>query len=442
MNVLTLLHKFIYMKINSLVIGSGAREHAIVRSISLSDNCGTIYSLPGNPGINKIAKNVNIPINNYIEIANFCREKNIDLVVIGPEQPLADGMSDVLRSYGINVFGPSKFAAQLETSKSFAKDVMLKSQVPTASYKTFTDGELNEAIDYIKSQNFPLVIKADGLAAGKGVVIAENENIAISTVNEFFRGKFGEASKNILIEEFMYGDEASIFAITDGNNYILLPPAQDHKKISDGEKGKNTGGMGSYSPTNLINSNIMQKIENKIISPIINYMKSIGHPFIGCLYAGLIITPEKEPKVVEFNARFGDPETQSVLNVIEGNFLNLLFTAAKGNLDKFAIKQIENTYAVTLVLASEGYPDDFEKGFEITGIEEAEQVPSIVYHAGTSYKDKKLVTNGGRVLSVTSKANNLFEAITNVYKAASKINFQNKYHRNDIGVKGIQYIEW
>jgi phosphoribosylamine--glycine ligase len=430
------------MKINSLVIGSGAREHAIVRSISLSENCGAIYSLPGNPGINKIATSVNIPINNYLEIANFCRENNIDLVVIGPEQPLADGMSDALRIYGINVFGPSKYAAQLETSKSFAKDVMLKSQVPTASYKTFTDRELNEAIDYIKSQNFPLVIKADGLAAGKGVVIAENENIAISTVNEFFWGKFGQASKSILIEEFMYGDEASIFAITDGNDYILLPPAQDHKKILDGEKGKNTGGMGSYSPTNLINSNIMQKIENKIISPIINYMKSVGHPFIGCLYAGLIITPEKEPKVVEFNVRFGDPETQSVLNVIEGNFLNLLYTASIGKIDKSSIKQIEKAYAVTLVLASEGYPDDFEKGYEITGIEEAEQVPSIVYHAGTSYKDNKLVTNGGRVLSVTSKADNLFEAITNVYKAASKINFPNKYHRNDIGVKGIQYIEW
>lgn len=429
------------MKINTLVIGSGGRENALTHRISLSENCGKLFVSPGNPGTSKIATNIKIDFSDYSEIIEFCKHNEINLVVVGPEQYLADGIADKLRVAGINVFGPSMESSKLETSKEYAKIIMAQADVPTAFYRTFEQNQFNEALDYIKEQLYPLVIKADGLAAGKGVVIAQNLDEAEETINEFFKGKFGDSSKKILIEEFMQGDETSIFAISDGQDYFILPASQDHKKIEDGEKGKNTGGMGSYCPTPLVNQSIMAKIEEKVIAPMIKQMADNGTPFIGCLYAGLMITPEKEPKVVEFNVRFGDPETQSVMNVIEGDFLQLLYSAAIGKIDKDAVKLMEKTFAVCLVLASEGYPDSFEKGFEIKGIEDAEKFAT-VYHAGTTINDGKLLTNGGRVLNIVATAENLFDAITRVYKAASFINFENKYHRNDVAVRGIQYLEW
>ncbi|HRP01716.1 MAG TPA: phosphoribosylamine--glycine ligase [Candidatus Kapabacteria bacterium] len=428
-------------KINTLVIGSGGRENALTHKISLSESCGQLYICSGNPGTSKIAINMSINLSNYYDIIRFCKSRDIGLVVVGPEQYLAEGIADKLRLEGINVFGPSMEASKLETSKEYAKNIMRQAGVPTANYQVFNINEYHEAIRYLKEQLYPIVIKADGLAAGKGVVIANNIGEAENTVDEFFSGKFGESSKKIIIEEFMKGDEASIFAICDGKDYFVLPASQDHKKINDGEMGKNTGGMGSYCPTPLVNSEMMSKIEELVIKPMVKQMEINGTPFIGCLYAGLMITPDKEPKVVEFNVRFGDPETQAVLNVIEGDFLKLLYSASIGEIDKNAVKQVDNSFAVCLVLASKGYPDNFEKGFEIQGLAEAESVATI-YHAGTIYDNGVIRTNGGRVLNVVAIDTNLFDAITKVYKAASFISYENKYNRNDIAVKGIQYLEW
>ena len=430
------------MKLNTLVIGSGGREHAIVRTLALSDSCGKIYCLPGNPGILEIAEQIKIDVSDYFMIAKVCKENCIDLVVIGPEQPLADGMADALRGMGINVFGPSKDAAMLETSKDFAKRIMLEAGVPTATFRTFEQWELRDALEYLQEKSFPLVIKADGLAAGKGVVIAKDLVEATNTIREYLSGKFGQSGMKLLIEEFMYGDEVSIFAICDGIDYYILPPAQDHKKISDGELGKNTGGMGAYAPTPLITNSILDKIETKIIKPMMDYMYKRGTPFVGCLYAGLMITADLEPKVVEFNVRFGDPETQAILNVIDGDFCKLLFSAATGKIDKNAVSYTKDKFAVCLVLASKGYPDSFDKGFKISGIDEAESMAAIVYQAGTKVEKGELLTNGGRVLGVTSCGKNIFDAIQSTYKAAFKIDFENKYYRNDIGIKGIQHLQW
>ncbi len=429
------------MKINTLVIGSGGREHALAHKISQSESCGKLFVSPGNPGTSTIATNIQIDFTSFSDITDFCKRNDIDLVVVGPEQYLADGIADKLRLANINVFGPSMEAAKLEVSKDYAKRIMAQANVPTANYRLFESSEHQLAIEYIKDQLYPIVIKADGLAAGKGVVIAESISEAEATIDEFFSGKFGDSSKKILIEEFMQGDEASIFAISDGKDYVILPASQDHKKIDDGEKGKNTGGMGSYSPTPLVNKDLLEVIDQKVIAPMISQMSKNGTPFIGCLYAGLMITPNREPKVVEFNVRFGDPETQAVMNVIDGDFLSLLYSASIGKINKNLIKIIDNQFAVCLVLASKGYPDSFQKGFEITGIDKAIEFANI-YHAGTVVNEGKLLTNGGRVLNIVATANTLFDAITKVYKAASFINFENKYHRNDIAVKGIQYLEW
>lgn len=424
---------------NILVIGSGGREHALAVSLSQSESCKKLYSYPGNPGISNHSEKIETELNSYNDYLNFCKENLIDLVVIGPEQPLAEGLSDALRNNGIAVFGPSQSAARLESSKGFAKDFMKRNNIPTAQYHRFVKSEINQVIDYLNQIEYPVVIKADGLAAGKGVVIADNFLEAELNVKQIFSGAFGESGNSIVIEEFMQGEEASILAITDGSDYLLLPTSQDHKRILDGDRGKNTGGMGAYAPAPIVNDSILKQIEKDIIKPTISAMAAEGTPFVGCLYAGLMIN-NNTAKVVEFNVRFGDPETQAVLPLIEGDFAGLLYSAAKGKLDKNIIRIKKDKYSCCVVLASEGYPDNFEKGFEITGIDTAEKNGALVFHAGTSIKNDKLINSGGRVLGVTAMADSLKQAIEKAYYFVDFISFHNMYFRKDIGLKGLKNI--
>lgn len=420
-----------------LLIGSGGREHSIAWALSRSKSCDEIFSLPGNPGIWKIANKIDIPLKNGSEIAEFCLINNVDLVIIGPEQPLADGLSDMLREKGVTVFGPSKAAARLESSKGFAKDFMIKYNIPTADYRKFHKNDKSNLLEFMKNHPYPLVIKADGLAAGKGVVIANSYDFAKKTIEEMFSGKFKEAGYEVVIEEFLEGEEASVLAICDGKDYITLAPAQDHKRIYDNDEGPNTGGMGSYSPAPIVNDLILERVKNSILTPAIDGMIKEGTPFIGCLYAGLMIK-DNQPKVVEFNVRFGDPETQSVLTVLDGDFCKLIYSAASGNIDKSSIYNIARNYSCCVVAASKGYPDNFEKGFEIMGIDDAEKEGTLVFNAGTDLKDGKLITAGGRVLGVTSIADSLKEAIDKAYSAIAKIHFDNIYYRKDIGHRALK----
>jgi len=424
--------------INILLVGSGGREDALAKAIIKSQSAGELFALPGNPGILKDFKKADADLKNHESIVKCCLQNKIDLVVIGPEQPLSEGLADRLISAGISVFGPISAAAKLESSKDFAKEFMMKNSIPTASYRSFTKSEYDYAHSYIDLHSLPIVLKADGLAAGKGVIIAENHYDAHMALNEMFAGLFGDAGNCVVIEEFMHGEEASVFAISDGNDYVLLPASQDHKRQFDNDEGKNTGGMGAFAPAPNVTDEILEKIETKIVKPTIEGMKKAGTPFIGCLYCGLMINID-EPKVVEFNVRFGDPETQAVLELIEGDFARLLYSAANGKLDESSINILSGKYAVCVVLASEGYPDDYEKGFEISGLDKVSDIAS-VYHAGTLENDGKILTNGGRVLSVVAKGDTLREAISKSYEAVAKINYENKFYRNDIAHKGFRYI--
>jgi phosphoribosylamine--glycine ligase len=426
---------------NVLVVGSGGREHAIALKINESKKLTSLYCIPGNPGTETIASNYFLNVSNHSTLTNFCKEKKIDLVVIGPEQPLVDGLSDHLRKENFKVFGPSANAARIESSKSFAKKIMIDAEVPTANYIEFDFTQFDEALNYLESINYPTVIKADGLAAGKGVLICFNKNEAESAIREIFEHKiFGNAGNKLIVEEFLEGEEASIFAITDGEKFICLPAAQDHKRIGDGDTGKNTGGMGAYAPASIIAKELSKEIENRIIKPVLTQMIKTGNKFIGCLYAGLIIT-KSGPKVIEFNCRFGDPETQVVLPILDGDFLELLYSAAVGNLNMEAVKY-SGGCSVCVVAASKGYPDDYEKGFVIDGLEnKVDDV--IVYHAGTKKEMNNVVTNGGRVLGVTSvlKSFDLKLAKEKAYKAINNIHFNGIYFRKDISDKAYKHLE-
>ena len=398
---------------NVLIIGSGGREHAIALKIRQSKKLSKLFCAPGNPGTENISQNILLDISVHSIIKDFCFQNKIELVVIGPEQPLVDGLADYLRQNGIKVFGPSAKAAQIESSKAFAKKIMIDANVPTAKYVEFTENQLSQVKEYLISAIYPLVIKADGLAAGKGVLICSNLLEAQSAIKEIFEDKvFGKSGNKIIIEEFLVGEEASIFAITDGENFVCLPAAQDHKRIGNGDTGKNTGWMGAYAPTPIITPDLLMQIENQIISPTLKQMESSGNKFIGCLYAGLIIT-DSGPKVIEFNCRFGDPETQVVLPILDGDFLELLYSAANEKLDINCVKYSGGS-SVCIVAASKGYPDDYKKGFEISGLDLSNK-EVIIYHAGTKNVNGKIVTNGGRVLGITSviKNFNLKLAITN-----------------------------
>jgi phosphoribosylamine--glycine ligase len=421
---------------NVAIIGSGGREHALALAISKSKQLEKLFILPGNPGTGKIGKNVHIDFKYHELIIKFCLDEKVDLVVVGPEIPLIDGLTDKLVSQKLKVFGPSKNAARLEGEKSFAKNLMKEYGIPTAAYEIFDKEDHQKALTYLSKIKYPTVIKADGIAAGKGVVIAENFESASSAIDDcFINSSFGNAGDKVVIEEFMTGLEASIFAITDGTDFILLPAAQDHKRIFDGDKGKNTGGMGAYAPTPFVDEKILHDVSEKIVKPTLRAMQEKGATYSGCLYCGLMLTDEG-PKVVEFNCRFGDPETQVVLPLLDGDFLELLYSVASGNLSNNAVRYNGGS-SVCVVAASSGYPDSYKIGKNITGIEKVESKSLLVYHAGTKEVAGEILTNGGRVLGVTSviEENNLTKAKQTVYDAISQINFDGIYYRKDISDK-------
>ncbi len=423
---------------NVAIIGSGGREHALALKIAESPTPNKLFILPGNPGTRFLGENVSINPSEQNKIVEFCKEKQIDLVVIGSEQPLVEGLANKLRENKIIVFGPNKEAAQIESSKSFAKKVMKEAEVPTAKYIPFNSNMLEPAKEYIRNKKYPCVIKVDGLAAGKGVFVCNDPIEAETALYLIFHDKvFGESGEKVLVEEFLTGVEVSMFAICDGVEFVCLPAAQDHKRIADNDTGKNTGGMGAYAPAPVVTPKLFEEIKNRIFYPIITTLNKRNSSFIGCLYAGLIITDEG-PKVIEFNCRFGDPETQVVLPIIKGDFLHLLYTAASGKIDKASV-DYNGGSSVCVVAASKGYPDSFESGFEITGLNEL-STDIKVYHAGTKEVSGKIITNGGRVLGVTSVLPdfNLMLAKDLAYKALEKINFKNIYYRKDISDKAFK----
>lgn len=423
---------------NVVVIGSGGREHALAYKISQSPQLDSLFIIPGNPGTESIGKNIAIDISQKNEILNFCKSHEIKLVVIGPEQPLVEGLADFLRANDVLVFGPNSNAAEIEGNKSFAKNLMKQYNIPTASFEIFKNSDKESALKYLHNSSFPVVIKASGLAAGKGVIICENFDQAATTINNLFeKNIFGESGHTIVIEEFMEGEEASIFAITDGERFLILPSAQDHKRIGDGDTGLNTGGMGAYAPAPIITDILLETIKKKIISKTLDALRKEGRKFVGCLYCGLMIT-QNGPNVVEFNCRFGDPETQCVLPLLDGDFLQLLFSSANGCLDTNSV-HYNGGSSVCVVAASEGYPSTYDKGFEIMGLDSKfEDV--YIFHAGTKKKDNKIVTNGGRVLGVTSyiKKNDLTTAKQKVYDSINRIHFNGIVFRKDIADRAIK----
>ncbi|WP_456383870.1 phosphoribosylamine--glycine ligase [Persephonella sp.] len=421
-----------------LVVGNGGREHALAWKIKQSPLVSQLYVARGNAGIWQIARKVDISPTDVNALVEFAKKEGIDLTVVGPEQPLSEGIVDAFEEAGLKIFGHRKNAAVLEASKVFAKNFMKKYGIPTAFYETF-DNE-DEAVDFIKKMGTPIVIKADGLAAGKGVVIAHTEEEAIETVKDMFGGRFGEASKRIVIEEFLEGEEASYIAMVDGEELVPMATSQDHKQVYDGDKGPNTGGMGAYSPAPVITPEVERQILEKIMYPTLRGMKAEGRQMRGFLYAGLMIGP-KGINVLEFNVRMGDPETQPIMRRLESDLVQHILDIIDGK-----IKDVQpvwsKRYSIGVVMASKGYPGEYEKGFEITGIEEAEKDPDIVvFHAGTDIRDGKLVTAGGRVLTVTATGDTLKEAKEKVYRAVEKIHFEGAHYRRDIGDKGIKRLQ-
>jgi phosphoribosylamine--glycine ligase len=422
---------------NILIIGSGGREHAIALKMYEENSNHKLYISPGNGGTSQVGENVNLEISNPQFVVNYCKEKDIDLVVIGPEQPLVDGIADELRSKGVLVFGPGKNAARIEGDKTFAKSLMKKYNVPTAEFKSFSKDKFIDAVDYLKNGKFPIVLKASGLAAGKGVIIANTFDQAEQALSEMMQESvFGSAGDNVVIEDFLEGEELSVFVITDGKDYVILPPSQDHKRIGEGDTGKNTGGMGAYSPVPFVNDDLIKEIEINVIRPILQGLEDNDSKFNGCLYCGLINTKEGI-KVIEFNCRFGDPEIQAVLQLIDGDFTELLKSTAIGKVNKEAVKN-NNKSSMCVVAASGGYPDRYEKGFEISGIPQNTDKVKII-HAGTIEHEGKILTNGGRVLNIVSisSKNDLKECKIIAYDALAKVKYHKIYYRNDIANKAL-----
>jgi phosphoribosylamine--glycine ligase len=414
-----------------LIIGGGGREHALSWKINKSPLVEKVFCAPGNGGTGSIAKNVNISAVDIDGLLDFVKKNAIDLTIVGPELPLTQGIVDIFNENGLTIFGADKNAAILEGSKSFTKDFSKKYNIPTAEYQTFSDKDA--AIRYINEKGAPIVVKADGLAAGKGVVVANSIGEAIGAVNMIMEQRvFGDAGDKVIIEEFLTGQEASYLVFTDGENILPLASSQDHKQINDGDKGPNTGGMGAYSPTPVVTKEIEEQILNEIIRPTIDGMKSEGRPFKGILYAGLMVS-ESGAKLIEYNVRFGDPEAQPLLFRMKSDIVPILKACIDGTLHEHKIEWVDKT-AVCVVMTSGGYPGSYKKGFEITGIERAEsREDTIVFHAGTIYEHDKLVTNGGRVLGVTALGETKSKAIENAYSAVKLINFTQAHFRTDIG---------
>lgn len=417
---------------NILVIGSGGREHALYWKLSESPQTEQIYAIPGNPGMGASAE---IALDDHAAILRFAKEHEIGLVVVGPEVPLMNGLVDEFEAAGIRAFGPRANAAEIEGSKSFAKDLMKKYGIPTARYEVFTAAEPARA--YIRQEGAPIVVKADGLAAGKGVIVAMTEQEALDAVDAIMEDhSFGDAGARVVIEEFMEGEEASLLAFTDGTTIRPMISAQDHKRAYDGDRGPNTGGMGTYAPAPVMTPEMTERAVEEILKPTIAAMAKEGRIYRGCLYLGLMVTADG-PKVVEFNARFGDPETQVVLPLLDSDLVAIMCACADGTLADVPIRWKDGA-AVCVVLASGGYPGHYDKGQEIHGLADAEAMGALVFHAGTAMKDGKLVTNGGRVLGVVGRGADISSAVDAAYAAATKISFKDAYYRKDIAHRALE----
>lgn len=429
---------------NILIIGNGGREHALAWKIRQSSKCDELFIAPGNAGTAMVGENVNIRVDDFESIASFCSTKKVGLVVIGPEVPLVKGLRDYLEQTArleIMIVGPGKEGAQLEGSKDFSKRFMLRHNIPTAKAQTFVDRQLKEAVDYVRTLSPPIVLKADGLAAGKGVVIAQSIDEAVSALHEMLENKkFGDAGTKVLIEEFLDGIELSVFVLTDGMDYVLLPEAKDYKRIGDGDQGPNTGGMGAVSPVPFADEDFLRKIQERIIKPTIAGITSEKIGYKGFIFFGLIKV-KGEPFVIEYNCRMGDPETQAVMPRIQSDLVELLVATSKGELGKQKIS-LHPEFAVTTCLVSGGYPGDYEKGKSIIGlersVEKSKDNAMHVFHAGTKQKDKQIVTDGGRVLAVTGMGKTLESAREASYKGVSKLGWDGVYFRKDIGLDIIR----
>ena len=419
-----------------LIIGSGGREHALAWKSSQDKNVSEVFVSPGNAGTALESKttNINLDLENFESIKNFCKEQDIELVIIGPEQPLVQGLSDYLNNHGIKSFGPSKGAAQLEGSKTFSKDFFIKYGIPTASYASFDN--FNDAHNHLRKIDYPTVVKADGLAAGKGVIICQNEIEAEDALVSIFKDNaFGNAGSRVVIEDFLEGEEASFIAVVSKDKIIPLATSQDHKAISDGDIGLNTGGMGAYSPAPIVTEELEKKIMDEVMVPTVNGLIAEEFPYLGFLYAGLMIK-DNDIKVLEFNCRFGDPETQPILFRLESSLVKLCLSAINDDLDAYQIKWNEK-HSCGVVIASNGYPESYESNKEVN-IEEYEDTEIKLFHAGTKMQDDKIFTNGGRVFCATALGNDLKEAQKKAYNLVGKVNFDGAYFRKDIGYKGIK----
>ena len=416
------------------IIGSGGREHAICYMLNKSKKVSKIFCFPGNAGTDLIAQNVNLNPDNFSEVEKYCLEKDIKMLVVGPEKPLVNGIVDHFKDKPIRVFGPDKISSKLEGSKIFTKKICQKKNIPTSKFKIFES--LNETLDYLRNSNFPLVIKADGLASGKGVFVCQNFNEAKSASEEIFKGKFGVA-KQILVEEFLDGEEMSYFVVTDGKNYKFFGSAQDHKRVGEGDTGKNTGGMGCYSPSRLLNDLLDLKIKTKIIEPTLDAINEFGGVYKGFLYVGLMIK-NNEPFLIEFNVRMGDPECQTILPTLNSDFMDILVSCSDGKLSQSNIN-FSNSKSICVVLCSKGYPEKFENNIQIKDLEKIKlHQNQNIFHAGTLKTKAGIVSNGGRVLNFVSTSNNFSKCRDEAINLIKKLNWRNGYFRGDIGYKVIK----
>ena len=419
---------------NILVLGSGGREHAISWKISQSEKCSNLYIAPGNAGTGLVGNNLSVNINDFKEVKLIVIEKSIDLVIVGPEEPLVRGIVDFFKSDDelkhVKIFGPSSEGSKLEGSKDFSKEFMFRNNIPCAKSKTFNKNNLSEGISFLEKINPPYVLKADGLAAGKGVLILDDLEEAKSELSKMILDeKFGDASKNVLIEEYLDGIEVSVFAITDGYNYIILPEAKDYKRIGEGDTGLNTGGMGAVSPVDFADKEFMKKVEDSIIKRTVNGIKKEKLDYKGFIFAGLM-NVNGEPYVIEYNVRMGDPETQVVIPRIKNDLLNIFIKCLDEKINEVDL-DIENNFTTTVILAADGYPESYEKGDDIRNLEEFSN--SKIFHAGTKKENNRILSNGGRVIACTGYGESLEDALKNSYKLANNISWDNKYFRKDIG---------
>ncbi|MEE8058604.1 MAG: phosphoribosylamine--glycine ligase [Pseudomonadales bacterium] len=423
---------------NILIIGSGGREHALAWKATKSANVETVFVAPGNAGtaLEDHCTNIAIGTMDFVSLAAFAKDNNVGLTIVGPEAPLVEGIVDYFGEQGLRCFGPSKGASQLEGSKAFTKDFLARHTIPSSAYQTFTD--IDPALAYIKTQGAPIVVKADGLAAGKGVIVAMTDTEAEDAVRDMLAGNaFGEAGHRIVIEDFLQGEEASFIVMVDGSNILPMATSQDHKRAGDGDTGPNTGGMGAYSPAPVVTADVYQRILEEVIEPTVAGMAAEGNAYTGFLYAGLMINPQGEPKVIEYNCRFGDPETQPIMMRLQGDLVKLCNAALDGELDSVTANW-DPRCAVGVVLASGGYPADYNKGDVISGLEDANISNAKVFHAGTKLDNGQVVTSGGRVLCATALGNTVTEAQQKAYQQVKAISWDKVYYRNDIAYRAIE----